>query len=95
MSNSNFTPSVLPDTSPASEEASFADILSNFEQQHRDEHDGQTITGTVISCGPETILVDIGRKIEGSLALANWRETADGRAESRHARGGFSRSAQR
>jgi small subunit ribosomal protein S1 len=75
MSNSNFTPSVSPDTSAASEEASFADILSNFEQQHRDEHDGQTITGTVISCGPETILVDIGRKIEGSLALAKWRET--------------------
>src|SRR6185437_12271916 len=75
MSNSNFTPSVSPDTSAASEEASFADILSNFEQQHRDEHDGQTITGTVISCGPETILVDIGRKIEGSLALAKWSET--------------------
>jgi len=75
-------PFASADSLASSEEASFADILSSFEQQHRDEHDGQTITGTVISCGPETILIDIGRKIEGSLALAKWRETEEGEPKS-------------
>lgn len=78
MSNSNFNPSVSADAAVASEEASFADILSSFEQQHRDEKDGQTIAGTVVSFGPDIILVDVGRKIEGSLPLSKWRETEEG-----------------
>lgn len=78
MSNSNFNPSASVDTFAASEDASFADILSSFEQSHRDETNGETVTGTVISAGGETILIDIGRKIEGSLLIARWRETEAG-----------------
>ncbi|HSU32398.1 MAG TPA: 30S ribosomal protein S1 [Bryobacteraceae bacterium] len=78
MSDTNFNPFVSADASTSPEDASFADILSSFEQQHRDETNGETITGTVISVGPENVLVDIGRKTEGSLALAKWRETEEG-----------------
>jgi small subunit ribosomal protein S1 len=59
---------------PAPEDSSFADILSDFEREHR-EIPGETLHGAVVSIGPETILFDIGRKTEGSLTLAKWRET--------------------
>ncbi len=78
MSNTNINPLVSAAASSASEDASFADILSSFEQQHREGNKGETITGTVVSTGPENILVDVGRKIEGSLPFAKWRETEEG-----------------
>ncbi|MBV8831498.1 MAG: 30S ribosomal protein S1 [Acidobacteriaceae bacterium] len=59
------------------EDASFAEILSNFEQQHADGPGAETVTGTVVAIGPEALLIDVGRKIEGSLPLSKWRETED------------------
>jgi small subunit ribosomal protein S1 len=59
------------------EDASFAEILSNFEQQHADGPGAQTVTGTVVAVGPEALLIDVGRKIEGALPLSKWRETED------------------
>lgn len=74
MSNPNID-SLLPAETPgATEDSSFADILSNFEREHK-ETPGETLTGTIVSVGPETILIDIGRKTEGSLTLAKWKET--------------------
>lgn len=74
MSNPN-PDSLLPVESPgATEESSFADILSNFEREHS-ERPGETLTATIVSIGPETILLNIGRKTEGSLTLAKWKET--------------------
>ncbi len=65
MSNPNLD-SLLPAETPgATEDSSFADILSNFEREHS-ESPGETLTGTIVSIGPETILIDIGRKTEGS-----------------------------
>jgi small subunit ribosomal protein S1 len=64
-------------TSGSLEDASFADILSSFEQQHHEEA-GKPIEGTVVSVGPVSLLVDIGRKIEGSLQLFKWQETETG-----------------
>jgi len=74
MSNSNTD--ILPPTdfSGATEDASFADILSTFEREHS-ESPGETLHGTIVSVGPENILIDIGRKTEGSLSLAKWKET--------------------
>jgi len=48
------------------DENSFGDILSQFEQEH---HAGgkETIQGTVVSITPETVFVDIGRKMDGIL----------------------------
>jgi len=74
MSNPNID-SLLPAETPGTtDDSSFADILSNFEREHT-ERPGETLTGTVVSIGPETILLDIGRKTEGSLTVAKWKET--------------------
>lgn len=80
MSNVNLDPSSPADVSSPQEESSFADILSSFEQQqHADAAvGGQTFNGTIVSVRPEVILIDIGRKIEGSLSIAKWRETQEG-----------------
>lgn len=73
MSNLNSN-SFLP-ADDAREESSFAELLSDFEQQHADGPNPETVTGTVVSVGAEAILIDIGRKIEGSLPVSKWRET--------------------
>lgn len=79
MSNVNLDPAFSADASDKQEESSFAEILSSFEQQqHSDSPGGETVTGTIVSVGTETLLVNIGRKIEGSLALNRWRETESG-----------------
>jgi len=79
MSNENLDPALLADASERQEESSFAEILSSFEQQqHSESSRGETVSGTIVSIGPDSLLVDIGRKIEGSLALNRWRETEEG-----------------
>lgn len=74
MSNEKALPFEPAENGGSPEDTSFADILSSFEQQHHEEA-GQPVTGTVVSVGPESLLVDIGRKIEGSLQLSRWRES--------------------
>jgi small subunit ribosomal protein S1 len=63
-------------TSPATtpDENSFADILSEFEQQHHGPARGQAIQGTVVSITSDSIFVDIGRKIDGVLPLDLYRD---------------------
>ncbi len=79
MSNENLDPALPAEASEHQEESSFAEILSSFEQQHHtDSPGGETVSGTIVSVGPESLLVDIGRKIEGSLKLSRWRETEEG-----------------
>jgi small subunit ribosomal protein S1 len=46
---------------------SFADILSQFEQQQAEE--GQQLQGTVVSVTAESVFVDIGRKMDGVLPV--------------------------
>ena len=74
-----FEPTGITSTEDAfsPEDASFADILSSFEQKHH-EQAGQPIAGVVVSVGSESLLVDIGRKTEGSLLLSKWRESEAG-----------------
>lgn len=48
-------------------EASFGDILSQFEQTQHQEETGGTVEGTVVSVTPDAVFVDIGRKSEGVL----------------------------
>jgi small subunit ribosomal protein S1 len=79
MSNTKEIDAFPPaDTSLTQEDSSFAEILSDFERQHSDAAGGPTVPGTVVSIGPETILVDVGRKIEGALPLTRWHETEQG-----------------
>ena len=73
----NLTPPVtLPDATPASsEESSFADMLSLFEQEHHFDVT-QTLEGTVVSVTPESIFVDIGRKMDGVLPSDQFRDAS-------------------
>lgn len=50
---------------------SFADILSQFENEHRGESGrGERVQGTVIAVNADSIFVNIGRKIEGVIPAA-------------------------
>jgi len=64
----------LDATSPSSEN-SFADILSEFEQQHS-RSNRESLEGTVVSISPESVFVDIGRKMEGVLPVEVFRDAA-------------------
>ncbi len=75
MSNSNFDLSVQAEDTQSPEDTSFAEILSDFEQQHADGKQGETVSGSVVSVHPEVILVNIGRKTEGALPVSKWKET--------------------
>ena len=57
----------LEDSPGSSEQNSFADILSEFEQQHHGPGGGQSIPGTVVSISADSVFVDIGRKLDGML----------------------------
>ncbi len=50
---------------PDSPEASFGDILTEFEQSHH--ANGERVEGTVVSMTPDGVFVDIGRKMDGVL----------------------------
>ncbi len=67
-----------PETAPV--DNSFADILSQFEQsQHGagNQPRGRTsegLQGTVVSISPESVFVDIGRKVDGVLPVEQFRD---------------------
>lgn len=54
---------------------SFADILSEFEQQNT-RSNKETLEGTVVSISPESVFVDIGRKMDGVLPVEVFRDAA-------------------
>jgi small subunit ribosomal protein S1 len=58
----------------APEDTGFAEILSDFEQQHSERKGSETLQGVIISAGSENILIDVGRKTEGVLPVTAWRE---------------------
>ena len=68
------TTTTLDSTSPSSEN-SFADILSEFEQQHGRSNNA-ALEGTVVSISPESVFVDIGRKMDGVLPVEIFRDAA-------------------
>src|SRR5258706_5521687 len=53
------------DVPEAASDASFADILTQFEQSHHTE--GGTVEGTVVSVAADAVFVDIGRKMDGIM----------------------------
>ena len=70
--NSLLSPAAGP-AAPLEDENSFASILSEFEQQHHGQGQGQTVQGTVVSISPESVFVDIGRKMDGILPVEQFR----------------------
>src|SRR5580700_3654593 len=63
---------------PAPNDNSFAEILSEFEQQHHGHSSGQALEGTVVSITPESVFVDLGRKMDGVLPTEFFREPTGG-----------------
>jgi small subunit ribosomal protein S1 len=53
------------DAPEAASDASFGDILTQFEQSHH--ADGGTVEGTVVSVAADAVFVDIGRKMDGIM----------------------------
>ncbi len=67
-----------PETAqPAESTASFGDLLTQFEQSHRPEAGSKQLEGTVISVGPEDVVLDIGYKTEGVLPRTAFRDNAE------------------
>ncbi len=60
-------------TPGGTEEFSFGEILSQFEQAHQDFKSGETLQGTVVTRSPENLYINVGRKMEGLLPLAQAR----------------------
>jgi small subunit ribosomal protein S1 len=65
-----------PDDAAPTGDNSFADILSEFEQQHHGPGPGQALEGTVISITADSVFVDIGRKMEGVLPVDLFRDSS-------------------
>src|ERR1035438_4230365 len=63
--------------SPTANEStgSFGDILSQYEQSHshKAEVGGKGLEGTVIAVSGESVFLDIGYKIEGTIPLAEFQ----------------------
>ncbi|MCC7155299.1 MAG: S1 RNA-binding domain-containing protein [Bryobacterales bacterium] len=66
--NSVDSPDNLDIAAPAPEESSFGDVLRQFELEHH-AHPGEqaALEGTVLSVTEDSVVVDIGRKMEGIL----------------------------
>ncbi len=70
------TPDPMAEDTPVPDEPSFGEILSQFEQQ-RSKAEGQALPGTVLSVTDDGVFVDIGRKNDGVLDVAPFKQ-ADG-----------------
>lgn len=77
MSNVHTDPRVPADEETQAPDSGFAAILSDFEQRHAEVKPGETVAGTIVSVTPDYVLVDIGRKIEGAIPVAKWKETQE------------------
>ncbi len=73
MSVSNTPDPVQDEMVSAPETSTFGDILSQFEQEHK-ANPNEALQGTVVAVTAENIVVDIGRKLEGLLALAPFQD---------------------
>ena len=58
-------------------EASFGEMLSQFEQSHRPEPGAKQLEGTVISVSADAVYLDIGYKTEGMLPRTAFRDNAE------------------
>ena len=73
MNNPSF-PASAEGQAASSEDTSFASILSQFEHEHSHHAHDKAIEGRVVSITAEQVFVDIGRKMEGALPIAQFRD---------------------
>ncbi|HWR51627.1 MAG TPA: 30S ribosomal protein S1 [Bryobacteraceae bacterium] len=63
---------VTPAPEPSASESSFGDILTQFEESHRQE--GERRQGAVVTVSDDNIVVDIGLKTEGVIPAEEFRD---------------------
>jgi small subunit ribosomal protein S1 len=67
----------LDEQTASTQDNSFADILSQFETEHRSESGrGEPVRGTVIAVTADSIFVNIGRKTEGVIPAEKLRDVS-------------------
>ncbi|MEK7752185.1 MAG: S1 RNA-binding domain-containing protein, partial [Acidobacteriota bacterium] len=77
MSTPNPPDPALPGPNAPEETATFAELLSEFEQQHRKPaSQGQSLIGTVVQVSDESVYFDIGRKMEGVIRAEDLRDAS-------------------
>jgi small subunit ribosomal protein S1 len=83
MANPSFLeqdPAARPGSQPTNDSAeSFGDILSQYEQSHSHKPDegGKGLEGTVIAISGESVFLDIGYKIEGTIPVAEFQAAGE------------------
>lgn len=73
MSDPNMSVSPDPAEKAPAGENNFAELLSEFEQQHANGG-GEAVQGTVVSITADSVFVYIGRKTEGVLPIERFRD---------------------
>src|ERR1035437_6485378 len=68
-----------PDSQTNEPNESFGDMLSQFEQSHsrKPEERGKGLEGTIVAISGESVFLDIGYKIEGTLPLADFQKAGE------------------
>ena len=62
---------------PAEPTESFADLLSEFEHEHKALTESRQVEATVVSVSADTVYLDIGFKVEGVLPRSAFENNAD------------------
>src|SRR5436190_22871265 len=73
-------PTARPDSQANNESnESFGDLLSQFEQSHshKAEEGGKGLEGTVVAVSGDSVFLDIGYKIEGTIPLAEFEAAGE------------------
>ena len=73
-------PAARPGSQPSNDSAeSFGDILSQYERSHSHKPDeaGKGLEGTVIAISGESVFLDIGYKIEGTIPVAEFQAAGE------------------
>ena len=66
------------ESAPGAEpDASFGELLSQFEKSHKPEPGAKQLEGTVISVSADAVYLDIGYKTEGELGRSAFRDNAE------------------
>ena len=70
---------LAPEAPPSAVEPteSFADLLSEFEQEHQRPAENRQVEATVVSVSTDTVYLDIGFKVEGVLLRTAFENNAD------------------
>jgi len=68
-------PSNLDSRSASTQEASFGEILSEYEESHKQAERG-TRQGTVVSVSEEAAVVDVGLKTEGTIPIEEFKDAS-------------------